>query len=179
VYETMNLAALWGLPLIYVCEYNGFTEYTRTEQLVAGDLSARAEAFGVRAFEVDGMDIVAVRAVAAVAVAHARAGEGPSMIVARTHRYYGHHVAEFDSAYRQEGELEHWKAQDPILRLSTVLEERGVSTEDLASIAKEVVVELDRVVEDALASPPPTIDQVDRYITVASDAARSGVEGDR
>ncbi len=169
VYETMNLAALWRLPLIYVCEYNGFTEYTRTEDLVAGDLSARAEGFGVRAYEVDGMDILAVREVAAEVVARARAGEGPSMILARTHRYYGHHVAEFDSAYRQEGELEHWRTQDPITRLTAVLEERGVGSEELASIAKEVGVELDKVVEDALASPPPPVEQVDRFVTVASD----------
>lgn len=164
VYETMNLAALWKLPLIYVCEYNGFTEYTRTEQLVAGDLMARVEAFGVRALEVDGMDIVAVRRTAAQAIAHARSGEGPSMILARTHRYYGHHVAEFDSAYREEGELEHWRAQDPITRLEAVLVERGVGAEDLAVIAKEVGVELDQVVTDALASPPPLPGQVDRFV---------------
>lgn len=170
VYETMNIAALWRLPLIYVCEYNGFTEYTRTEDLVAGDLSARAEAFGVRAYEVDGMDVVAVRGIAEQAISRARSGEGPSMVLARTHRYYGHHVAEFDSAYRKEGELEHWKAQDPITRLGAVLEGRGVSSEDMASIAKEVRVELDKVVEDALASPPPPVGQVGRFVTVAADA---------
>lgn len=169
VYETMNIASLWRLPLIYVCEYNGFTEYTRTEDLVAGDLGARAEAFGVRAYDVDGMDVVAVRATAEEAIARARAGEGPSMILARTHRYYGHHVAEFDSAYRREGELEHWKAQDPITRLIAVLAERGVSAEDMASIAKEVDVELDKVVEDALESPPPPVEQVERFVTVAAD----------
>jgi pyruvate dehydrogenase E1 component alpha subunit len=116
------------------------------------------------------MDVVAVRGIAEQAIDRARSGEGPSMILARTHRYYGHHVAEFDSAYRQEGELEHWQAQDPITRLVAVLEARGVSVEDMASIAKEVGVELDKVVEDALASPPPPVDQVDRFVTVAADA---------
>lgn len=172
VYETMNIAALWSLPLVYVCEYNGFTEYTRTEQLVAGDLVARAEAFGVRGFDVDGMDILAMRQVAAETIAHARAGEGPSMILARTHRYYGHHVAEFDSAYRKEGELEHWRDQDPITRLSAVLEQRGVSVEDLSSLAKEVVEELDRVVERALASPSPPVEQAREFVLVGDGGPR-------
>lgn len=174
VYETMNIAALWRLPLIYVCEYNGFTEYTRTEQLVAGDLSARAEAFGVRAFEVDGMDILAMRDVARTVVDRARSGEGPSMLLARTQRYYGHHVAEFDSAYRQEQEDLYWREQDPITRLGAVLEQRGISSEDLAVIAKEVVAELDAVVDEALSSPPPPPDQVGRFVLAgaASEGAR-------
>lgn len=172
VYETMNLAALWRLPLIYVCEYNGFTEYTRTEQLVAGDLSARAEAFGVRAYEVDGMDIVAMRDVAATAVARARAGDGPSMILARTHRYYGHHVAEFDSDYRREQEDAYWRGQDPIARLSAELAARGVSAEDLAIIAKEVGAELDQVVKDALASPPPPLTQVTQFVLAGDGGVR-------
>jgi acetoin:2,6-dichlorophenolindophenol oxidoreductase subunit alpha len=172
VYETMNLAALWSLPLIYVCEYNGFTEYTRTEQLVAGDLSARAEAFGVRAYEVDGMDVVAMRDVAATVVARARVGEGPSMILARTHRYYGHHVAEFDSDYRREQEDAHWREQDPITRLSAELQSRGVGAEELAIVAKEVVAELDRVVEDALASPPPPVTQVAEFVLAGERGTR-------
>ena len=172
VYETMNLAALWQLPLIYVCEYNGFTEYTRTEQLIAGDLLARAEAFGVGAVEVDGMDIVAVRDAAAAAVARARAGGGPSMLLARTHRYYGHHVAEFDSAYREEGELERWRAEDPILRLASLLEDRGLSAEDLATIEKETVAELDGVVERALASPVPAGEQVSAFVYAGTGVAR-------
>lgn len=172
VYETMNLAALWRLPIVYVCEYNGFTEYTRTEDLVAGDLCARAEAFGVRAFEVDGMDIIAVRDAAAIAVARARSAQGPSMILARTHRYYGHHVAEFDSAYRRQQEDDYWREQDPIVRLEGVLEARGVGPEDLRSIAKEVVAELDRVVEDALASPPPPVEQVGDFILAGNRGSR-------
>jgi TPP-dependent pyruvate/acetoin dehydrogenase alpha subunit len=169
VYETMNIAALWKLPLIYVCEYNGFTEYTRSEELIAGDLSARAEAFGVRALEVDGMDVAAVREAAADAISHARSGGGPSMILAYTHRYYGHHVAEFDSAYRLDGELEDWRLKDPIVLLAKELERRGVSSEDLASIAKEVVAELDEVVSGALASPTPPAEQTFSFVYAGTE----------
>lgn len=172
VYETMNIAALWRLPLVYVCEYNGFTEYTRTEELIAGNLGARAEAFGVKSVEVDGMDVGAVREAAAESIARARSGDGPSMILAYTHRYYGHHVAEFDSAYRKDGELDEWRRRDPIAVASEELERRGVSSEDLASIEKEVRTELDDVVAQALASPVPSVDQTHQYIY----ASRGGGE---
>lgn len=155
VFETMNMAALWSLPLIYACEHNGFTEYTRTEHLTAGAINARAAAFGIPAMEVDGMDIHAVREAAARAVARARAGEGPTFLVLRTHRFFGHHVAEFDSGYRNDGELEEWQARDPVAMLAGVLRKQGLPQSALDDVHAEVAAVISAAVEQGLQAPQP------------------------
>jgi acetoin:2,6-dichlorophenolindophenol oxidoreductase subunit alpha len=164
VFETMNMAALWELPLVYVCEHNGFTEYTRSESLTAGTFEGRAAAFGIPAEDIDGMDLEAVRAASARAVTRARRGEGPTFLLMHTHRYHGHHVAELESGYRLEGELETWVARDPIPAFAARLLERGVSREALEACEQQVDGLLDRVVEEALAAPQPNPSSVDEDI---------------
>ena len=105
LYEVMNMAALWKLPVIYACENNGYSEYTKTAEIAAGSLTARAEAFGIEAFRVDGQDVLAVNELAERLVARARRGEGPFFIELETYRYHGHHVGVINREYyRPKGE---------------------------------------------------------------------------
>src|SRR6478672_8228265 len=99
LYEVMNMAALWKLPVVYVCENNLYNEYTSFEDVTAGSIGARAEAFGIPAEQVDGQDVLAVYDAATRAVERARRGEGPSFLECRTYRYHGHHVGDVDRAY--------------------------------------------------------------------------------
>src|SRR5690242_21312240 len=99
LYECMNMAALWKLPVIYLCENNLYSEYTHWSENTAGDIRTRAEAFAIPAEDVDGQDALAVLAATERAVARARAGEGPSFLVLDTYRYRGHHVGDVDRAY--------------------------------------------------------------------------------
>jgi pyruvate dehydrogenase E1 component alpha subunit len=106
LYEVMNMASLWKLPVVYVCENNQYNEYTHYRETTAGGVAARAEAFGIPAAEVDGQDVLAVRDAAREAVAHARRGEGPSMLVCHTYRFRGHHVGDIDRSYYRSKEEE-------------------------------------------------------------------------
>src|SRR5271163_144552 len=99
LYECMNLAQLWKLPVIYVCENNMYTEYTHFLQTTAGDIVARATAFGVRAETVDGQDVRAVHAIATELADRARRGEGPAFLLCNTYRYRGHHVGDINREY--------------------------------------------------------------------------------
>src|SRR6185503_6044433 len=94
VYEVMNMAALWKLPVIYVCENNLYNEYTHVSETAAGDILARAPSFGVHAESVDGQDVRAVYAITKALVDRARRGEGPAFIQANTYRFMGHHVGD-------------------------------------------------------------------------------------
>src|SRR5579859_5507182 len=110
LYEVMNMASLWKLPVIYVCENNLYNEYTHYTETTAGDLRARAEAFGIQTERIDGQDVRAVYAAAQRMVERARRGEGPAFLLCDTYRYYGHHVGDIQRVYyRPKDEEEHWK----------------------------------------------------------------------
>src|SRR6201997_5378698 len=112
LYEVMNLAQLWKLPVIYVCENNLYTEYTHYSECTAGDIRMRAAAFGIDAATVDGQDVRAVNNIATRLVRRARAGEGPSFLQADTYRYSGHHVGDINREYyRSKQEEQHWKSE--------------------------------------------------------------------
>jgi acetoin:2,6-dichlorophenolindophenol oxidoreductase subunit alpha len=129
--ETLNLAALWQLPLVYVCENNGFSEFTPAAHVTAGRISDRARAFAVPVAEVDGNDVTAVWRAAGEAVRRAREGGGPSFIEARTYRIQGHFEAESfvlsGGRYREETEIEQWRQADPITRFRARLIESGTA----------------------------------------------------
>src|SRR6476661_3960628 len=129
LYEVMNMASLWKLPIIYVCENNLYNEYTHYSETTAGGLAARAQAFGIPAEEVDGQDVRAVYAATSAMVERARRGEGPSFLLCNTYRYYGHHVGDIQRAYyRSKEEEEHWKTQrDPVTLLGQWLTEQGIA----------------------------------------------------
>jgi len=134
VFEAMNLAAVWRLPYVIVCENNQYGEYTAAASVSAGDrLSARAEAFGIPTQNVDGMDVVAVHGATAAAVARARNGGGPSFIECEAYRFSGHHVGDLEK-YRTRDEVTAWRQRDPIDRLAGELAEQGASEAELDAI---------------------------------------------
>src|SRR6516164_8748149 len=120
-YECLNFCKVMQLPVVFLCENNGYGEYTPFQDVTAGAIRARAEAMDVPAELVDGMSVVAVRDAAARAVDHARAGGGPYFVEAITYRYVGHSRSD-PGAYRPPGELDAWKERDPIPRLRGELE---------------------------------------------------------
>lgn len=129
LYELMNMAALWKLPVIYVCENNLYNEYTHNSETLAGEMATRAKAFGVLTEEVDGQDIRVVYATAQRLVTRARRGEGPAFLLCETYRYHGHHVGDIQRAYyRAREEEEHWKThRDPLNLLAAWLTEQGLA----------------------------------------------------
>ena len=163
LYEVMNMASLWKLPIIYVCENNLYGEYTASSETIAGRPIERATAFGIPATEVDGQDVRAVYAATAEAVARARSGGGPAFLWCSTYRYFGHHVGDVDRGYyRSREEEQFWREQrDPISLARVWLEADGlVDAASLEELAEEVTHELDAAVEFAVAAPFPNPDQV-------------------
>jgi TPP-dependent pyruvate/acetoin dehydrogenase alpha subunit len=154
-FECLNFAKVLTLPVLFVCENNGYGEYTATDVVTAGRIIARAEAMEIPALVVDGMDLWAVRETAETAVARIRAGEGPVFVEARTYRFVGHSRSD-PGKYRPEGELDEWKQRDPLLVAERRLtEEGGASADQLEQIAADVQEELVQVERAALEAPFP------------------------
>jgi len=167
LYEVMNMASLWKLPVIYVCENNLYNEYTHYTETTAGDVLGRPRAFGIAAEEVDGQDGVEVFEAASRAVARARGGDGPSFLLCATYRYQGHHVGDVDRRYyRSEEEEAGWRStRDPIALLEARLLEAGAADEaELARIGSEVEAEIASGVEFAIAAPYPDASEVDQHV---------------
>ena len=157
-HESLNLAAIWLLPVVYVCENNGWGEVTRMEKVTArGAIAPRAEGYGIPGVTVDGNDAVAVHTAATTAIARARAGDGPTLIEATTFRMHEHAqgLEMIVGRLRAEEELEAWRARDPIERLRATLEERGVDAGMIDSLDETITAEVEAAVEFALASPAP------------------------
>jgi len=155
VFECLNFCQVLSLPIVLVCENNGYGEYTPFRSVTAGEIRARAEVMNVPAETIDGMSVWVVREAAERAVAHARAGNGPVFIEALTYRFVGHSRSD-PGAYRPEGELEAWKARDPIAVLRARLEAEGVGAAELDTLERGVTDELQRMRESGLAAPFPT-----------------------
>ncbi|SFQ96010.1 thiamine pyrophosphate-dependent dehydrogenase E1 component subunit alpha [Poseidonocella sedimentorum] len=167
LYEVMNMAALWSLPVIYACENNGYSEYTKTEEIAAGSILARAEAFGIEAHQVDGQDVLAVNTLARDLVARARKGEGPFFIELMTYRYHGHHVGDINRLYyRSKEEEATWKeTRDPITLFGAWLTREGVaSEEDLQGIESAVRAEAAEAVSYALDAAYPDVSEVTMHV---------------
>lgn len=156
VFEVMNMAAIWSLPVIYVCENNGYGEYTAIEDVAAGKLVGRGEVFEIPSVMLDGMDVVTVREATREAVERARAGGGPAFLIFNTYRYGGHHVGDKQD-YKSREEVEAWKAKDPLLKAEKRMVEAGIaSAAALAAVKAEVAAEVGRAVAFAKASPEPS-----------------------
>jgi TPP-dependent pyruvate/acetoin dehydrogenase alpha subunit len=167
LYEVMNVASLWKLPVIYVCENNLYTEYTHYTETTAGDIPARAAAFGLQAESVDGQDVRAVYTVAGRLVERARRGGGPSFVVCNTYRYTGHHVGDINREYyRSKEEEKHWKTErDPIKLLTDWLSEQGLgNSAQFSRIHSEVESEIRKAVEFAVAAAYPTVGEVEQDV---------------
>jgi acetoin:2,6-dichlorophenolindophenol oxidoreductase subunit alpha len=153
--EGMNWAALYRLPVLFVCEDNGVAAFTRAEAVTAGaGASVRAEACGVPAVAVDGNDVIAMDDTVGRAIAAVRRGEGPQLVHARTYRLMGHTSTD-TAAWRPAGEVEAAHAREPIARLADVLSERGLAAEALAAIAAHAADEISAAREAARAAPWP------------------------
>jgi len=153
--ECLNFASVLSLPLLLVCENNGYGEYTPTDASTAGRIVARAEAMDVPTTEVDGMDVWAVREVALGLVDRIRSGGGPAFVEARTYRFVGHSRSD-PGAYRPDGELERWRERDPLSVAARRLEsDFGVAADRIQQVADEVDRKLGEVEEAALAAPFP------------------------
>jgi len=154
-HETLNLAALWKLPLLLVCENNGYAEFTaRAEHSTVALASAFAAPYGIAAATIDGNDLLAVHGAAADAVARVRRGEGPYLLECLTERLSGHYVGDAQS-YRSRTELMALRERCPIERLRRHLLEAGVPAQELEAIASQAALEIEHAVERARAAPRP------------------------
>ena len=167
--EVLNMASLWKLPIIYLCENNGFGEYTRCEEATLGyqPIGGRAAAFGIPTVEVDGNDVLAVYQAVEEAVLRARAGEGPSFVEAHTYRLSGHHMGDvgFGRGYRTKAELEKRRQQEPLGRFRHWLLENAYCTADeLEGIDAEVEAEMQQAVGFVNKSPLPDIKETREHV---------------
>ena len=168
LYECMNMASLWKLPVIYVCENNLYNEYTHYSETTAGKIAARPQAFSIQTESpIDGQDVELVHATAVRLVEHAREGNGPSFLLCNTYRFHGHHVGDIDrSYYRAKKEEEEWKSgRDPLKLLTAKLARLKVADEKLLSeIEKETRREIEEGVRFALNAPYPDASEVDMHV---------------
>jgi acetoin:2,6-dichlorophenolindophenol oxidoreductase subunit alpha len=170
IYECLNMAAIWKLPLIFVCENNGYAESTSAEYaLSTRDLSRRAAAFEVPAFVVDGQDVFAVYERMGEAVERARSGDGPTFLECKTYRYYGHFLGDDPLRYRTPEEEAFYRSRDCIDRFERAMRESAVLSEaDLRTIAREVDQTIAEAVEFAESSPLPELSELTTDVYVES-----------
>jgi acetoin:2,6-dichlorophenolindophenol oxidoreductase subunit alpha len=167
LYEVMNMASLWRLPVVYVCENNLYNEYTHYSETTAGEIGARPAAFGIPVAEVDGQDVRAVYAAAARLVERARAGDGPSFLLCNTYRFHGHHVGDVDRAYyRAEEEEATWAGERDPLRIHAewLVGEGGATRAQLERVESEIAQEIEAAVAFALDAPFPDPGEVDQHV---------------
>jgi pyruvate dehydrogenase E1 component alpha subunit len=163
LYETMNMASLWKLPVIYVCEDNLYNEYTRSSEAIAGEIGARAAAFGIPVVDVNGQDAWEVYVAATDAVARARGREGPTFLNCHTYRFHGHHVGDVDRRYyRSKEEEEGWRdARDPVKLAGEWITSSGLAPASrLDQIDEEVQGQVRSALQFAIEAPYPEPDEV-------------------
>jgi len=172
-HEGINMAAIWDLPVIYVCENNLYGASTPFSSVYRVDnIADRAAAYGIPGVVVDGMDVEAVYEAAGEAIARARRGEGPTLIECKTYRLVGHSRSD-PRHYRTQEEEEAWQAKDPIPRLGRRLKELGLATgETLAAIEEEVVEAVEVSVTFAEESPYPEPADTLKHVFYATEPAR-------
>jgi TPP-dependent pyruvate/acetoin dehydrogenase alpha subunit len=162
LYEAMNMASLWKLPVIYVCENNLYGEYTPGSETIAGEILLRPKALGIHAESVDGQDVQAVFATMKRLVERARRGEGPAFLECKTYRYYGHHVGDVNREYRTRDEEKTWMTErDPLQTLiARLTAQKLVEADVFERILSDVKTEIEKGVAFAMASPFPPAEQV-------------------
>ena len=169
-YEVMNLAQLWKLPVIYVCENNLYNEYTHYTETTAGAILDRPKAFGIHVQEVDGQDVRAVYRVMQSLVERTRQGNGPAFLLCNTYRYHGHHVGDIDRAYYRpkEEELDWKKNRDPLKILGSWLIEQSIANRSNLDHIEEVVKnEVENGAEFAINAPYPAESEVNEHVYAA------------
>ena len=166
LFESMNLASIWQLPVVYVCENNQYGQYTRVEKSTAGDLVARGEVFEIPSSRVDGNDVLKVYDSMTEAVERGRSGRGPSFLICDTYRYYGHGMSDPDRPYRTREEENDWREnRDPIDRFARLLIDKGhADRAGLDALDAEVAQEMLDGIEFAKQSPYPAAEEVTRHV---------------
>jgi pyruvate dehydrogenase E1 component alpha subunit len=155
-HESLNLASLWSLPVVYVCENNLYGEFTRQDKhQPVKDIAVRADSYAMPGVVVDGNDVLAVRRGMEEAATRARSGQGPTLLEAKTYRHRGHYEGDM-GAYRPPDEVSEWLARDPIALFGRrLVDEQGVTQDKLERVASEVERELDEAAAFADSSPHP------------------------
>jgi len=158
-HEGINLAAVWHLPVIFLCENNQYGEFTPvSKSTLVKDIARKASAYGIKGEVVDGNDVISVYRVVNKMIASARQDKGPSLIEAKTYRIRGHYEGDPDS-YRTKEEVKKWAKEDPILRLKQkLLKEEICKDEELKSLEKQIASEIEDASKWALKSPFPSLD---------------------
>jgi len=166
-HESLNIASLWRLPVIFVCENNGYAEFTPLSAHTKVErLAQHAKTYAIPASTVDGNDLFAVRAATRKAVEKCRAGKGPVFVECLTHRMRGHYEGD-PAKYRELSLLAEWKKQDPIARVARDLKQKkAVTDKELVAIEREARDLVEKAVEFALSSPWPATSEVDSQVTV-------------
>jgi pyruvate dehydrogenase E1 component alpha subunit len=164
-HECLNLAALWCLPVLFVCENNLYAMGTHVERAQSStDIASKAAAYGMSAEAVDGMDVLAVEAAARRAIAHVRGGDGPFLLECKTYRFRAHSMYD-PELYRSKVEVEEWKKRDPISNLAALLKQQGIFHDgDLAEIEREADKELDDAVAYAEAGTLEPVSELERFV---------------
>ncbi len=167
LYEVMNMASLWKLPVVYVCENNMYNEYTHFSETLAGEVTARPKAFGIYSEAVDGQDVQLVYETTKRLVERARRGEGPAFLECQTYRYYGHHVGDINRAYyRSKEEEQEWRTtRDPIKLLADKMIGQNLTDQAvLDGILMDMRSEVENGVQFALNAPFPDKSRVDQDV---------------
>jgi pyruvate dehydrogenase E1 component alpha subunit len=167
LYEVMNMASLWKLPVIYVCENNQYNEYTHYSETLAGEVTARARAFGIPTETIDGQDVQLVNGTMQRLVERARRGEGPAFLECITYRYYGHHVGDINRAYyRSKEEEQEWReTKDPLKILADRLISRNLTDQGVLDQIYEIArSEVEAGVKFAMDAPFPDVMEVDQDV---------------
>jgi acetoin:2,6-dichlorophenolindophenol oxidoreductase subunit alpha len=167
LYESMNMAQLWKLPVIYVCENNQYNEYTHNSETAAGNLKDRAAAFGVHTVEVDGQDVRTVYTTMLQLVSRARRGEGPAFLLCHTYRFLGHHVGDVNREYyRSKEEETYWRTErDPLQLLAGWMTAEGLAEQAIfEQIEQNVGSEVQAAVDFAINAAFPQPDEVDAHV---------------
>lgn len=156
-HESLNLAAIWKLPVVFIVENNLYGEYTRIDLTTPiTDLALRADSYGLPGEIVDGQDVGAVEHSVRAAADRARSGMGPTLLEVKTYRYCGHSRSDL-ATYRPDGELDEWLTRDPISLMAKRVEAESGTVVDLTQLTAEVEARISAVAEVALADPAPSI----------------------
>ena len=182
LHESMNLASVWKLPVIFCCENNGYAESTPVEYaLSTANVSDRAAGYDMPGINVDGMDVFAVYDAAGQAVERARAGDGPSLLECKTYRFYGHTVFDNPLSYRTKEEEEYWRGRDPLkLFREAVIPLGDITQEELDQIDQEAADLMEEAIKFADDSPLPDPAEIydDVYVSYPKDLLKRGAHMD-
>jgi pyruvate dehydrogenase E1 component alpha subunit len=165
-HESLNIASLWKLPVIFVCENNGYAEFTPLSAHTNIErLAQHAKTYGIAASTVDGNDLLAVREATRKAIEKARAGKGPIFIECLTHRLRGHYEGD-PARYRELSQVAEWKKKDPIARFTKALKaSKSITEKETQAVEREARALVEKAAAFALASPWPAPSEVDSQVT--------------